>query len=255
MDQKSTVQTIRAVVRLMLREADGVEAYPNVADLNLPPADPNLGPNLYKSATGEYVYVPNFNLDLDLSKLPDPWAAQEEEQASDDAGLKARGIDVLASPDVYNIKQGDPFSDKKQLRSCGNPPDPKCEPYREHWGADLSRKDMGVGAHIVAPLGGTVKTFALDPNNPNSGPGNKIELNHGNGIKTVYMHLNGFAVPSGTPVKAGDVIGYLGDTGRSTGPHLHFEVRSTSSGDAQDPLEWLKSNPEAYFPIKVLPTP
>jgi len=235
----------------MLREADGVEAYPNVADLNLPPPDTSLGPNLYKSATGEYVYVPNFNLDLDLSKLPDPWAAKEEEQASDDEGLKERGINVLASPDDYNIKLGDPYEPQKKKRPCGR--DPNCEPERSHWGADLSRKDMGVGAHIVAPLGGTVTTYALDPNNPNSGPGNKIELVHGNGIKTVYMHLNGFAVPSGTSVKAGDVIGYLGSTGRSTSPHLHFEVRSTSSGDAQDPLEWLKDNPAAYFPIKVAP--
>lgn len=253
MDQKSTVQTIRAVVRLMLREADGVDAYPNVADLNLPPPDPNLGPNLYKSATGEYVYVPNFNLDLDLSKLPDPWAAKEEEQASDDEGLKERGINVLASPDDYNIKLGDPYEPDPKIRPCGD--DPDCDPNkpRSHWGADLSRKDMGTGAHIVAPLGGTVKTFALDPKNPHKGPGNKIELDHGNGIKTVYMHLNDFAVASGTPVTAGQVIGYLGSTGRSTSPHLHFEVRSSSTNDAQDPIEWLKNNPTAYFPIKVAP--
>jgi murein DD-endopeptidase MepM/ murein hydrolase activator NlpD len=252
MDQKRTVQTIRAVVRLILREADGVDAYPDVADLNLPPVDPKLGPNLYKSATGEYVYVPNFNLDVDLSKLPDPWAAKEEEQASDDAGIKAPGIDVLANPDVYSIKLGDPYEPLKKPRPCGK--DPNCEPNRSHWGADLSRKDMGVGAHIVAPLGGTVKTFALDPKKPDSGSGNKIELDHGNGITTVYMHLDGFAVAGGTTVRAGQVIGYLGSTGRSTSPHLHFEVRSSSTSDAQDPIAWLRSNPAAYFPIKVAPT-
>jgi hypothetical protein len=249
MDQKKSIQTIREVIRLILHESDGVEAYPNLADLNLPPVDPKLGPNLYKSATGEYVYVPNFNLDVDLSKLPDPWAAQEEEQASDDTAIKAVGKDVLEGPDAYNIKLGDPYELTPKERYCGN--DPNCVPTRPHFGADLSRKDMSIGAHIVAPLGGKVRTTAVSSANPHSGPGNKIELDHGNGLKTVYMHLNGFAVADGAEVKAGQLIGYLGSTGRSSAPHLHFEVRS--NGTPQDPIAWLKSNSEAYFPIKVSP--
>jgi murein DD-endopeptidase MepM/ murein hydrolase activator NlpD len=249
MDQKKSIQTIREVIRLILHESDGVEAYPNLADLNLPPVDPKLGPNLYKSATGEYVYVPNFNLDVDLSKLPDPWAAQEE-QASDDAeGIKAVGKDVLDSLDAYNIKLGDRYELEPKDRYCGD--DPKCVSKRPHLGADLSRMDMSIGAHIVAPLGGKVKTTAVNSSNPRSGSGNKIELDHGNGLKTVYMHLNGFAVADGATVTAGQLIGYLGNTGRSSAPHLHFEVRS--NGVAQDPIAWLESNPAAYFPIKVSP--
>ena len=56
--------------------------------------------------------------------------------------------------------------------------------------------------------------------------GNYIRIRHANGYKTAYAHLNGYAkgIKSGKRVKQGDVIGYVGTTGRSTGPHLHYEV-------------------------------
>ena len=50
-------------------------------------------------------------------------------------------------------------------------------------------------------------------------------IDHGFGVTTWYGHLSGFNVQAGMHVKAGDVIGYEGDSGRSTGPHLHYEVR------------------------------
>ncbi|HTW31700.1 MAG TPA: M23 family metallopeptidase, partial [Candidatus Sulfotelmatobacter sp.] len=57
------------------------------------------------------------------------------------------------------------------------------------------------------------------------GYGRAIEIDHGNGISTRYGHLSGFAVTAGQKVHRGDVIGFVGDSGRSTGPHLHYEVR------------------------------
>jgi murein DD-endopeptidase MepM/ murein hydrolase activator NlpD len=58
-----------------------------------------------------------------------------------------------------------------------------------------------------------------------NGYGREVMIDHGNGIQTVYGHLSGFAVTEGEQVKRGQVIGYVGSSGRSTGPHLHYEVR------------------------------
>lgn len=77
-----------------------------------------------------------------------------------------------------------------------------------------------VGAPIYAAAKGTV-TFA----GVKQGYGNVIEVSHGNGLLTRYAHMSAFRARVGQPVEAGAVIGAIGSTGRSTGPHLHFEVR------------------------------
>jgi murein DD-endopeptidase MepM/ murein hydrolase activator NlpD len=89
-------------------------------------------------------------------------------------------------------------------------------------GAFHSGVDIGThyGAPIIAPADGVV-TFC----DQMGGYGRAIMIDHGNGISTRYGHLSGFAVTSGQSVHRGDVIGYVGESGRSTGPHLHYEVR------------------------------
>ncbi len=77
-----------------------------------------------------------------------------------------------------------------------------------------------VGAPIYAAAKGTV-TFA----GTKQGYGNCIEVSHGNGLVTRYAHMSAFRARVGQKVDAGAVIGAIGSTGRSTGPHLHFEVR------------------------------
>jgi len=89
-------------------------------------------------------------------------------------------------------------------------------------GAFHSGVDIGTnyGHQVIAPADGVV-TFA----DFLGGYGKALMVDHGHGISTRYGHLSGFAVASGQHIHRGDVIGYVGLSGRSTGPHLHYEVR------------------------------
>jgi murein DD-endopeptidase MepM/ murein hydrolase activator NlpD len=69
------------------------------------------------------------------------------------------------------------------------------------------------------------------------GYGNAVVIDHGGGMATLYGHQSRIAVSEGQQVNAGDVIGYVGSTGMSTGPHLHFEVRI--SGNPVNPASYL----------------
>lgn len=77
-----------------------------------------------------------------------------------------------------------------------------------------------IGAPIYAAAAGQVRFVGVQ-----QGYGNVVEIDHGNGLMTRYAHMSGFRARVGQPVQAGQVIGLIGNTGRSTGPHLHFEVR------------------------------
>ena len=86
-----------------------------------------------------------------------------------------------------------------------------------HTGVDIAAM---VGQPVVAPADGTVQFADFM-----GGYGRAIVLEHGHGIATRYGHLSGFAVAPGQHVHRGEVIGFVGLSGRSTGPHLHYEVR------------------------------
>lgn len=72
------------------------------------------------------------------------------------------------------------------------------------------------------------------------GYGNYVEIEHGNAIQTRYGHMSSYAVVPGQQVKKGDVIGYVGSTGRSTGNHLHYEVRI--DGEPVNPMPFVRSD-------------
>ncbi|UIP08278.1 M23 family metallopeptidase [Erythrobacter sp. SDW2] len=100
-----------------------------------------------------------------------------------------------------------------------------------------------IGAPIYAAAKGVV-TFV----GRKSGYGNVVEVSHGNGLMTRYAHMSRFATTVGTRVEAGDIIGAIGSTGRSTGPHLHFEVRI--NGRAIDPRPFLKAAPNVLKEVR-----
>ena len=87
---------------------------------------------------------------------------------------------------------------------------------RMHRGIDFK---AGYGTPIYAVTDGTVSIAGR-----NGGHGNYVKLTHGGGLQTGYSHMSRIAVSRGERVKRGQVIGYVGSTGLSTGPHLHYEM-------------------------------
>ena len=102
-----------------------------------------------------------------------------------------------------------------------------------HWGMDFTAP---VGTPVFATGNGKI-TETGGSRRSRSNLGLYIKIDHGFGYETVYGHLNGFNVKRGQKVKRGDVIGYVGNTGASTAPHLHYEVHKNGQ----------KVNPAFYY--------
>jgi len=109
----------------------------------------------------------------------------------------------------------------------------RLDPYTServmHAGLDIAGPH---GKEIVSPSDGTVVFAGLE-----GGYGNVLVIDHGYGIKTRYGHLSFIKVKSGERIKRGDIVANMGNTGRSTGPHLHYEVRV--NGIAQNPRKFI----------------
>ena len=101
-----------------------------------------------------------------------------------------------------------------------------------HMGIDLAGP---IGTPIYATADGMVSEAGYN----NGGYGNLIKLDHGRGVETRYGHLSAFIVAAGQRVTRGQLIGRMGSTGRSTGSHLHYEVRI--EGKAVNPIPFMKS--------------
>jgi murein DD-endopeptidase MepM/ murein hydrolase activator NlpD len=113
---------------------------------------------------------------------------------------------------------------------------------RMHQGIDFS---AAIGTPIYATADGLVLTVEFSF----TGYGNMVEIDHGFGYKTRYAHMHGFAVRKNQKVKRGELIGYVGNTGLSTGPHLHYEVHI--NGFAKNPVYYFFNDlkPDEYEKI------
>lgn len=138
--------------------------------------------------------------------------------------------------------------DLKRLASgFGSRIDPVYKTIKFHAGLDFAAPQ---GTPIYATADGRVTTAG----NTGNGYGNHVEINHGFGYETLYGHMFRIKVRSGQTVKRGEVIGWVGSTGKSTGPHLHYEVHK--GGRPLDPIYFFYNDltPEQYQQILKLAT-
>ena len=135
---------------------------------------------------------------------------------------------VTAIPSAQPLRTASSFTSGFGVRS---------DPFRGraamHGGVDLAGP---VGTPIYATADGIVGRSEYN----NGGYGNLVEINHGQGIQTRYGHLSRRVAEAGQRVRRGDLIGLMGSTGRSTGSHLHYEVRI--DGRAVNPVPFMQSN-------------
>ena len=120
--------------------------------------------------------------------------------------------------------------------------DPVYKTVKYHYGLDFAAPQ---GTPIYATADGYVTTSG----NTGNGYGNHVVLNHGFGYETLYGHMVRIKAGSGRTVKRGEVIGWVGSTGKSTGPHLHYEVHK--NGKPLDPIYFFYNDitPEQYQQI------
>ena len=107
----------------------------------------------------------------------------------------------------------------------------------------LRRRANHQGIDLAAPSGTPVYATAdgvVEKAQYWSSYGNIVTIEHGASMETRYAHLSGYAVRAGDRVRKGQLIGYVGSTGRSTGPHLHYEVRV--DGDAVNPVPYMNAS-------------
>jgi len=123
---------------------------------------------------------------------------------------------ILSYPAIYPVSNG-----KLNLSSdFGYRRDPFSRKYNFHYGHDFSN---AIGTHVFSTANGRVKKSKYA-----GSYGNYIEVDHGNGYVTIYGHLSSRDVNIGEKVYRGQKIGEVGNTGRSTAPHLHYEVKYQS---------------------------
>ena len=170
--------------------------------------------------TGNAKILPTIQNSLDMMKIA---TTNQEKSLEEIVGFVKRGLSVWsATPSIFPVKG---FVSSMY----GNRISPFTGELAMHYGVDLSAE---VGTPIVASANGTVSKAGYD-----NGLGKFVEINHGYGILTRYGHQSQLVARVGQIVKRGTTIGFVGNTGHSVGPHLHYEV--SVNGKLVDPMPYL----------------
>jgi murein DD-endopeptidase MepM/ murein hydrolase activator NlpD len=137
--------------------------------------------------------------------------------------LEERQQEMLVTPSIWPTHGwvASPF---------GRRSDPYTHRWKRHAGIDIAGR---FGTPVVASAAGQVRKVAFD-----ASYGHYIQVDHGREVETLYAHLEKAIVRLGDEVRRGDVMGYLGSSGRSTGPHLHYEVHER--GVPRNPMEYIR---------------
>lgn len=182
----------------------------------------------------------NSNLIVEATKKLDKISKQLyiQSKSFDDVYVLAKNkTEMLASiPAIQPVSN----KDLKRLASgFGTRTHPIYKIQHFHSGIDFSAP---TGTDVYSTGNGVVVSVESDPR----GYGNHIVVDHGYGYRTLYGHLSGFAVRSGQKINRGDVIGYVGSTGTSTAPHLHYEV--IKNNEKINPINFFYNDlsPEEY---------
>jgi murein DD-endopeptidase MepM/ murein hydrolase activator NlpD len=139
---------------------------------------------------------------------------------------------VAAARQAVAVPAGMPVGNVRLTSDYGMRTHPVLGGRRSHNGVDLAGP---TGTPVYATADGVVGKAEYF-----GSYGNFIQIEHGGQLETRYAHLSGYTVSAGQRVRKGDLIGYIGSTGRSTGPHLHYEVRV--AGDSVDPRPYLMAD-------------
>ena len=160
--------------------------------------------------------------------------AQEYFEVWDSYNINPYKVDVLKFPDTVNLvlfNPEDSLSWSPPLETSRVTSKFGFRGYRWHYGTDVA---LNIGDSVRSVFDGIIRIRKYDPR----GYGYYIVVRHMNGLETLYGHLSKQLVQVGQEVKAGEVIGLGGNTGRSSGPHLHFETRylgaALNPGDLYD---------------------
>lgn len=142
-------------------------------------------------------------------------ATENDDSVGDDVESQIRIIQAVSNPDYIPSIWAHSGKINNEFGFRRNPFGGRT--YEFHAGMDI---DGERGDLVVAPANGVVTEAGW-----NGGYGNMIEIDHGNGLKTRYGHLSKVEVAVGDTLTRGQLIAFIGSTGRSTGPHLHYELR------------------------------
>jgi murein DD-endopeptidase MepM/ murein hydrolase activator NlpD len=186
-------------------------------------------------AENELVYSLNSTLNSISSRI-----SFQEKSYSDIEGMIRNKEKLLAStPAIQPVNNKDL---NRVASGFGNRIDPVYKTMKFHAGLDFSCPQ---GTPIYATADGRVTTSG----NLGNGFGNHVVINHGYGYETLYGHMVRVKARNGQVVKRGEVIGWVGSSGKSTGPHLHYEVHK--GGRPLDPIYFFYNDltPEQYQQI------